>query len=144
MWARPRRWTASSSSATPSLRLATMGTTGTPRSRASARSRFSMALRMRTFSRSFSSRERRRWSAARDAAYAAASRELFLRHGLTDGDMNTRAPFWRHNRELIADLRYEPYFLTVYDIVAYARSQGIPLAAALRKHLERIMREFDA
>ncbi|MDJ0738700.1 MAG: ATP-dependent RNA helicase HrpA [Gammaproteobacteria bacterium] len=33
------------------------------------------------------------------------SRELFLRHGLTEGDMHTRAPFWRHNRELIADLR---------------------------------------
>ncbi|NVM75534.1 error-prone DNA polymerase [Duganella sp. SG902] len=27
--------------------------------------------------------------------------------------------------ELIADLKYEPYFLTVYDIVRYARSQGI-------------------
>ena len=26
---------------------------------------------------------------------------------------------------LIADLRYEPYFLTVHDIVAYARSRGI-------------------
>jgi len=26
---------------------------------------------------------------------------------------------------LIADLQYEPYFLTVYDIVKYARSQGI-------------------
>lgn len=33
------------------------------------------------------------------------SRRIFLRAGLTDGDMNTRAPFWRHNRELIADLR---------------------------------------
>ena len=30
-----------------------------------------------------------------------------------------------HELALIADLRYEPYFLTVYDIVAYARSQGI-------------------
>jgi error-prone DNA polymerase len=27
--------------------------------------------------------------------------------------------------ELIAELRYEPYFLTVYDIVRYAREQGI-------------------
>lgn len=33
------------------------------------------------------------------------SRLLFIRHGLTEGDMQTRAPFWRHNRELIADLR---------------------------------------
>ena len=30
-----------------------------------------------------------------------------------------------HELALIADLRYEPYFLTVYDIVRYARTQGI-------------------
>jgi len=30
-----------------------------------------------------------------------------------------------HELALIAELRYEPYFLTVYDIVRYARSQGI-------------------
>jgi error-prone DNA polymerase len=30
-----------------------------------------------------------------------------------------------HELQLIAELRYEPYFLTVHDIVAYARSQGI-------------------
>ncbi|TLY80462.1 MAG: PHP domain-containing protein, partial [Gammaproteobacteria bacterium] len=30
-----------------------------------------------------------------------------------------------HELALIADLRYEPYFLTVHDIVSYARSQGI-------------------
>ncbi len=30
-----------------------------------------------------------------------------------------------HELELIRDLRYEPYFLTVYDIVAFARSQDI-------------------
>jgi len=30
-----------------------------------------------------------------------------------------------HELHLIAELRYEPYFLTVYDIVRYARSQGI-------------------
>ena len=29
------------------------------------------------------------------------------------------------NSRLIADLEYEPYFLTVYDIVAFARSQDI-------------------
>ncbi len=33
------------------------------------------------------------------------SRQIFLRFGLTEGDMHTRAPFWRHNRDLIADLR---------------------------------------
>jgi error-prone DNA polymerase len=30
-----------------------------------------------------------------------------------------------HELALIADLHYEPYFLTVYDIVAFARSKGI-------------------
>ena len=30
-----------------------------------------------------------------------------------------------HELALIAELRYEPYFLTVHDVVAYARSQGI-------------------
>lgn len=30
-----------------------------------------------------------------------------------------------HELELIADLEYEPYFLTVYDIVRFARSQNI-------------------
>ena len=30
-----------------------------------------------------------------------------------------------HELELIAELRYEPYFLTVEDIVRYARTQGI-------------------
>ena len=31
----------------------------------------------------------------------AESREIFLRFALTGGDFDTRAPFWRHNRELI-------------------------------------------
>jgi len=30
-----------------------------------------------------------------------------------------------HELALVADLRYEPYFLTVYDIVAFARQRGI-------------------
>jgi error-prone DNA polymerase len=30
-----------------------------------------------------------------------------------------------HELELIAELKYEPYFLTVYDIVQFARSRGI-------------------
>jgi error-prone DNA polymerase len=30
-----------------------------------------------------------------------------------------------HELELIGELRYEPYFLTVYDIVSFARSKGI-------------------
>ncbi len=31
----------------------------------------------------------------------AEAREIFLRFGLAEGDFDTRAPFWRHNRELI-------------------------------------------
>lgn len=31
----------------------------------------------------------------------AEAREIFLRFALTGGDFDTRAPFWRHNRELI-------------------------------------------
>src|SRR4029077_16868435 len=30
-----------------------------------------------------------------------------------------------HELALIAELSYEPYFLTVYDVVAFARRQGI-------------------
>lgn len=33
------------------------------------------------------------------------AREIFIRSALVDGDFHTRAPFWRHNRELIDSLR---------------------------------------
>ncbi len=57
----------------------------------------------------------------------------YLRH-LTEQGMQRRWPggasrkvvkLIEHELELIADLEYERYFLTVYDIVAYARSQAI-------------------
>jgi len=57
----------------------------------------------------------------------------YLRH-LTEAGMQRRWPggtpgkvrvLVEHELALIADLGYEPYFLTVYDIVAFARSQGI-------------------
>ena len=53
---------------------------------------------------------------------------------LTEQGMRTRWPggvpgkvvkLVEHELELIAELRYEPYFLTVYDIVAFARSRSI-------------------
>lgn len=53
---------------------------------------------------------------------------------LTEAGMRKRWPagvplkvrtLLEHELELIRELRYEPYFLTVYDIVAFARSQGI-------------------
>jgi ATP-dependent helicase HrpA len=34
----------------------------------------------------------------------ATSHDIFLRFGLVEGEVRTRAPFWRHNQELIADL----------------------------------------
>ena len=44
------------------------------------------------------------------------SRDIFLRFGLTEGDMNTRAPFWRHNRQLINEL---------HDLEAKSRRRDI-------------------
>ena len=35
---------------------------------------------------------------------AAASRDLLIQHGLVEGELETRAPFFRHNRELLANL----------------------------------------
>ncbi|MEX2173211.1 MAG: ATP-dependent RNA helicase HrpA [Pirellulaceae bacterium] len=34
----------------------------------------------------------------------AASRELLIQHGLVEGDLDTRAEFFRHNRELLSNL----------------------------------------
>jgi len=36
----------------------------------------------------------------------AEAREVFLRFGLAEGDFDTRAPFWRHNAELIDYVRH--------------------------------------
>ena len=46
----------------------------------------------------------------------AESREIFLRSALVDGDFDSRAPFWRHNQELIA---------YVHDLEAKSRSRDI-------------------
>lgn len=57
----------------------------------------------------------------------------WLRH-LTEEGMQKRWPagtpakvqaLVEHELELISDLKYEPFFLTVYDVVAFARSQQI-------------------
>jgi ATP-dependent helicase HrpA len=44
------------------------------------------------------------------------AREIFLRFALVEGDFETRAPFWRHNRELIA---------YVHDLEARSRRRDI-------------------
>ncbi|MEJ2402724.1 MAG: ATP-dependent RNA helicase HrpA [Candidatus Thiodiazotropha sp.] len=44
------------------------------------------------------------------------AREIFIRSALVDGDFHTRAPFWRHNQELIA---------AVHDLEAKSRRRDI-------------------
>jgi ATP-dependent helicase HrpA len=46
----------------------------------------------------------------------AISREIFIRSALVDGDFHTRAPFWRHNRELIE---------AIHDMEAKSRRRDI-------------------
>jgi ATP-dependent helicase HrpA len=36
----------------------------------------------------------------------AEAREIFIRFALVEGDFSTRAPFWRHNQELIEEIRH--------------------------------------
>ncbi len=36
---------------------------------------------------------------------SAEAREIFIRFALVEGDFHSRAPFWRHNRELIEEVR---------------------------------------
>jgi ATP-dependent helicase HrpA len=44
------------------------------------------------------------------------AREIFIRSALVDGDFHTRAPFWRHNQELIA---------AIHDLEAKSRRRDI-------------------
>ncbi|MET0089042.1 MAG: ATP-dependent RNA helicase HrpA [Candidatus Thiodiazotropha sp.] len=44
------------------------------------------------------------------------AREIFIRSALVDGDFHTRAPFWRHNQEMIA---------AVHDLEAKSRRRDI-------------------
>ncbi|HET9047325.1 MAG TPA: error-prone DNA polymerase, partial [Casimicrobiaceae bacterium] len=50
---------------------------------------------------------------------------LARRYGLRSGVPEEIRAMIEHELALIAELRYEPYFLTVYDVVAFARSRGI-------------------
>ena len=51
--------------------------------------------------------------------------EQGMRRRWPDGIPEKVIDLIEHELELIAELRYEPYFLTVYDIVAFARSKEI-------------------
>ena len=59
------------------------------------------------------------------ASYLRSLTEQGMRRRWPDGVPRKVIELVEHEFRLIADLKYEPYFLTVYDIVAFARSQNI-------------------
>ena len=59
------------------------------------------------------------------ASYLRSLTEQGMRRRWPDGVSRKVIELVEHELQLIADLKYEPYFLTVYDIVAFARSQHI-------------------
>ncbi|MEX2260034.1 MAG: error-prone DNA polymerase [Woeseia sp.] len=59
------------------------------------------------------------------ASYLRQLTEAGMRRRWPDGTPARVVATVEHELMLIADLRYEPYFLTVHDIVNYARGQGI-------------------
>jgi error-prone DNA polymerase len=59
------------------------------------------------------------------ATYLRKLTEAGMRRRWPQGVSQKVVKLIEHELALIADLKYEPYFLTVYDIVAFARSQDI-------------------
>ncbi|MGB5690084.1 MAG: error-prone DNA polymerase [Woeseiaceae bacterium] len=59
------------------------------------------------------------------ATYLRKLTEAGMRRRWPQGVSQKVVKLIEHELALIADLQYEPYFLTVYDIVAFARSQDI-------------------
>jgi error-prone DNA polymerase len=59
------------------------------------------------------------------ASYLRKLTEAGLCRRFPDGVASQTRVLIEHELALIAELRYEPYFLTVYDIVRFARSRGI-------------------
>ncbi|MEM7431789.1 MAG: error-prone DNA polymerase [Pseudomonadota bacterium] len=59
------------------------------------------------------------------ASYLRTLTEQGMRQRWPSGVQNKVVDIVEHELELIGELEYEPYFLTVYDIVAFARSQNI-------------------
>lgn len=58
-------------------------------------------------------------------SHLRALTEQGVRWRWPDGESAKVRALIEHELELIAELRYEPYFLTVHDIVRYARSENI-------------------
>jgi error-prone DNA polymerase len=59
------------------------------------------------------------------ASYLRSLTEQGMRRRWPGGVSRKVTELIEHELRLIADLEYEPYFLTVYDIVAFARAQNI-------------------
>ncbi|MGI9202097.1 MAG: error-prone DNA polymerase [Woeseiaceae bacterium] len=59
------------------------------------------------------------------ASYLRQLTEEGMQRRWPDGTPQKVVKLVEHELKLIAELRYEPYFLTVYDIVAFARGQDI-------------------
>ncbi len=59
------------------------------------------------------------------ASYLRKLTEQGMRRRWPDGVPKKVVALVEHELRLIAELNYEPYFLTVYDIVAFARAQNI-------------------
>ena len=59
------------------------------------------------------------------ATYLRLLTERGLARRFPNGEPDSVRNLIEHELELIAELRYEPYFLTVEDIVTFARSRGI-------------------
>ncbi len=77
----------------------------------------------------------------------AEAREIFIRFGLAEGDFETRAPFWRHNRELIeyvqhleAKSRRRDILVDEEAIVAFY-DQRVPPGIYSKAQFEKWLRE---
>jgi ATP-dependent helicase HrpA len=81
----------------------------------------------------------------------AEAREVFLRFALVEGDFDTRAPFWRHNRELIdyvqhleAKSRRRDILVdeeAIYAFYAERVPSGIYSTPQLEKWLRKVVRK---
>ena len=81
----------------------------------------------------------------------ALAREIFIRFALVEGDFKTRAPFFRHNQELIEDIRAMEAKARRHDLLVdeeviyqwYAQRipEGIHTSAGFEKWLKQASRE---
>lgn len=74
------------------------------------------------------------------------ARKIFLRFALVEGDFETRAPFWRHNRELIEYVRYletksrRRDILVDEEAIYVFYAQRVPSGIHSRPQLEKWLR----